>query len=359
MKTLLFIILILLFTSPVYALDTSVDTSKQKKIDKEKTLQEKKSKEKKESEGEKTSKTIGKGLDKQTQEAIKQIGQAMHSRGVDVVLPLEILFLNRLSKYENDTEPFTTCKIITHPKLPADFELTAEIRPGIIDTIKASYISNAVQSRAYISNIADEDSIRDYRNCLAVYGAIIGQAYLYLTSDITELEAEVSKDDRGNIIVSGLNYADFTLLANTALSRAISTIEDPLVKDMYQSAISDSSPCQFDTSVENIKCGNTLITLTTKPGLMVAGIKIYGDSFSGFQGSFKVSRGWSYSDAIEKLKSTSAYSKFADEISKYTEELESQGRSKEATLVKKKAWELAQSGKQAVSLSQFLPSIHQ
>lgn len=357
MKTLFIIIITLFLVNPVFALDTSVDTSKQKKIDKEKSQSIKKSKEKKESEGEKESKTISKGLDKQTQDAIKQIGQAMNSKGVDITLPLETLFLNRLVKYEKDTEPFLSCKIISQPKLPVDFELTAEIRPGVIDTIKASYISNAVQSRSYISNIANEDAIRDYRNCLSFYGAVIGQAYLYLTSDITELEAEVSKDDKDNIIVSGLNYSDFTLLANASLSRAIISIEDTLIKDMYQSAINDNSPCQFDTSVEAIKCGNTLTTLTTKPSLIAAGIKIYGDSFMGFTGTFKVSRGWSYSDAIEKLKSTSAYNKFAEEVSKYTEELESKGKSREATFVKKKAWELAQSGKQAISLSQFLPSI--
>ncbi len=357
MKTLITILISLLLINPAYAFDASVDTGKQKKIDKEKSQNIKKSKEKKKSKGEKESKTISKGLDKQTQEAIKQIEQAMNSKGVDITLSLETLFLNSLIKYEKDTEPFLTCKVISKPKLPADFELTAEIRPGVIDTIKASYISNAVQSRAYIANIADEDSIREYRNCLSLYGSIIGQAYLYLTSDITEVEAEVSKDDRGDIIVSGLNYSDFILLANTSISRAITSVEDPLIKEMYQNAIRDTSPCQFDISIENIKCGNTLVTLSTKPALMVAGIKVFGDSFSGFTGTFKVSQGWSYSDAIEKLKSTSAYNKFADEVSKYTERLESRGKNKEATLVKKKAWELAKSGKQAISLSQFLPSI--
>lgn len=351
MRLLLSIFFILTLSLNAYAVDTSVDSSKQKKIDKEKSQSIKKQKEKKESKGEKTSKTIGKGLDKQTQEAIKQIGQTMNSRGVDITLPLETLFLNRLAKYEKDTKPFSTCKVISNPKLPVDFGLTAEIRPGVIDTIKADYISKAVQNRVYISQLADEDSIRQYRNCLSLYGAVIGQAYLYLTSDITEVEAEVSKDEKDNIIVSGLNYSDFILLANAALTKSIASIEDPLVKEMYQNTISNTSPCQFDNAIENIKCGNSLIILQTKPSLLVAGIKTYGDSFSGFTGTFKVSRGWSYSDAIEKLKSTSAYSKFADEVSKYTEELESQGNSKEATFVKKKAWELAKSGKQAVSLS--------
>ena len=64
---------------------------------------------------------------------------------------------------------------------------------------------------------------------------------------------------------------------------------------------------------------------------------------------------WSYQDAVEKLKSTSTYEKFAREVSRYAEELESQGRAREATLVRKKTFEVVKAGKQAVSPSRLIP----
>lgn len=75
----------------------------------------------------------------------------------------------------------------------------------------------------------------------------------------------------------------------------------------------------------------------------------------GYSGSYKISKSWSYQDAIEKLKSISKYSKWAVEVAKYSEQLESQGKTKEATMLKKRAWEIAKSGKYTVSPSKLIP----
>ena len=357
MKLLSILLAMSLFVSTAFALDTSTDTSKTKKTDKEQSQSLKKSQEEKESKGKKKSDTSSTGVDRQTQEAIKAIGQAMSQSGADVTLPLEAVFLDRIAEMEMTAEPFKTCRIATQPKLSRDFGLSAEIRPGVIDTIKADYLSKAAQSNNYVRDLTNEQAVRQYRNCLVQYGAVIAQAYLYLTADLNGLQISISKDKDGNIEVKGMGYDDFIILANAALQKALQGITNSTIKRTYDRTVSDNSPCQLDRSIENIKCGSSLIVLGAKPQLYVSGIQWYGDRFAGYQGSYKVSRSWSYQDAIEKLKSTSKYSKWASEVSKYAEELESQGKTKEATLVKKKAWELAKSGKQSVSPAKLIPGL--
>jgi len=343
--------------SSVSALDTSIDAGKTKKTDKEQSQSIKKSKEDRESTGKKKSKTASTGLDKQDQEAIKAIGQAMSQAGADVTLPLEAVFLDRIAILESNTEPFSACKIATSPRLGRDFGLSAEIRTGVIDSVKADFLSKAAQSNSYISELADEPGIRSYRDCLAEYGSIVAQAYLYLTQDINDLKASVTKDKGGNIEVKGIGYDDFIILADSALQRALQGLKNETIKHTYDRTISDKRPCRFDRSLENIQCGASLVILGTKPQLFISGIQWYGERFAGYQGSYKLSKSWSYQDAIEKLRSTAKYSKWASEVSKFAEELETQGKTKEATLVRKKAFEVAKSGKHAVSPSKLIPGL--
>ncbi|MFZ6007204.1 MAG: hypothetical protein ACOYU2_06065 [Nitrospirota bacterium] len=361
-KTLPLLIAITLFLMPSYAiaLDTSADTGKTKKTDKEQSQSLKKSKEEKESKGKKKADTTSIGIDRQTQEALKEIGQAMSQTGADVTLPLEAVFLDRIAQLEKDTEPFRTCKVATAPKLGRDFGLTGETHPGVINVVRSENLEAAAKANSYITSIpfADEQAIKAYRYCLASYGAVIAQAYLYLTADLNDLKVSVSKDESGNISVKGIGYDDFIILADSALQKALQGVTNSTIKRIYDRALNDNSPCQFDRSIENIKCGSSLVILGAKPQLYISGIQWYGERFAGYQGSYKVSKSWSYQDAIEKLKSTSKYSKWASEVSKYAEELESQGRAKEATLVRKKAFELAKSGKQAISPNHLLSGLH-
>jgi len=358
MKTLIALLTILIFTGNAFAVDTSVDTNKNIKSDKEKSQSLKKSHEQKDTKGKKKIDTASIGRDKTDSDTIKAIGQAMSSAGADVTMPLEVVFLDRIAELEKDTNPFAQCKVVTAPKPGRDFGLSAEVRPGVIDTIKADYLAKAAQSSSYIADIADEPGIRSYRDCLAYYGAVIAQAYLNLTQDLQSLKISVLKGRNGEINVKGMGYDDFILLADAALQKALQGFSNGTIKRVYERVINDTAGCQFDRSVENIKCGSSLMTLGTIPKLAYGGIHIYGGQYMGYQGSYKLSKSWSYQDAIEKLKATSKYSKWAAEVAKYSEELESQGRTKEATMVRKKAWEIAKSGKQTVNVSQLLQPMH-
>ncbi|OPY67099.1 MAG: hypothetical protein A4E57_02469 [Syntrophorhabdaceae bacterium PtaU1.Bin034] len=360
MRTILYVLAVLIILQGfVYAVgEADIDTSQSKKHTKEQSIQQKSSTDSKQSQGKKRGTTKTKGRDSTAQESSKSTGQAESRQGADVVLPLEAVFLDMIGELEADTEPFRSCRVATNPKLGRDFGLSAEVYPGVINNTAADYLSKAAQSNSYIKNIADEAAIRAYRDCLAYYGAVIGQAYLNVTGDLQGIGSAPRKDANGNITVAGMGYDDFILLANGALHRAIEQITHPTVKRLYVRATGDSSPCQFDKSLENIKCGASLITLGAVPQLTVSGVRMYGGSFAGFQGSFKASKGWSLSAAIERMKTDSRYAKFASDVTEFSEQLESQGRSKEAVMVRKKAVDIARTGKQAVAVSKLLPSIH-
>lgn len=138
------------------------------------------------------------------------------------------------------------------------------------------------------------------------------------------------------------------MIANGALQRAINGITNQTIKRMYDRVLSDNNPCQFDRSIESVKCGSTLLTLSSTPQLSVSGIPWYGRQFAGYQGTFKVSKAWSYQTAIEKLSSTVRYAKFASDVIDYTSNLERQGRVKDALRIKQRAFDLMKRGKKPV-----------
>ena len=181
-----------------------------------------------------------------------------------------------------------------------------------------------------------------------------------LTQDLNDLKINIKKDDAGAISITGLGYDDVLSLAKSALDRAISEDKkSPSIARIHDRITSEQSPCRFDRSLENIQCGSSLLIIGTKPQLIAQGIKWYGDgSYAGYQGTYKLSRSWSLSDAIEQLKTNERYFKFASEVSRYTEDLESRGKTKEATWAKKKALSMSAAGKQELGAGKLLPSPH-
>lgn len=354
MRAFFVLVFVLLMPVSAMSLDTSVDTGKTYKQDKEQSQSIRKSIEERDSSGKRKSKTTSKGTDHQTADIVKAIGQAMNQTAADVTLPLEAIFLDKIAELEASTDPFRTCNIATAPRLPQDFGFYGEQNDDVVNLTAIQNVQSFAHANTGISSIGDEKKVKDYRNCLAYYGAVIGQAYLYLSQDLDTVKAGVSKDKAGNVAVKGIGYDDFITIADAALKRALEGLENQTIRRIYDRAIKDNTACRFDRTVESIKCGSTLLTLGAIPKLAVGGIHVYGGQYMGYQGSYRISKSWSYQDAIERLKSTSRYSKFATEVSKYAEELESQGRTKEATMVRKKAWDIARTGKQAVSPASLL-----
>jgi len=57
------------------------------------------------------------------------------------------------------------------------------------------------------------------------------------------------------------------------------------------------------------------------------------------------------------MKSISRFKKLAEETSKYADKMESQGKSREAVMAKKLAWNSAKSGKVSLALARLIPGI--
>ncbi|WP_306534055.1 hypothetical protein [Geobacter sp.] len=323
--------------------DVGVESNRSTEQDRERSGSIKRSRDNKDSKGNRTQRSRSTGTDKQVQDALRKVRQAMQSSSADVQMSLEAVFLNKILELEETAESFKSCRVMSNPRLPASFGLSAELAPGAIDSIKSQYLQQLAASNGRVSDVADEQEILQYRDCLALYGAFIGTAYLNLTGAVEQL-----KSDSGTI-----GHDDILKLAAEALDKALAkgVTEAKGVKALHERILKAQGPCFFDSSVTNIKCGFSSLVLGGKPQLYAGSIPIYGAGYSGFTGTYRVSRAWSYSDAIEALKSTSKYSKIATDVSTYTEKLESNGKAYEAALIKKQAIKAVFSHKKNLNVS--------
>jgi hypothetical protein len=349
-----------LLAGPVWAAggNLSTDSDSSNRTESDKTSTTKKSEETKNSKGSKSATTNNKGVDITSQESSKTSSQGSKGNTLDLSLDLQSLFSESIVRLEQSGHPFFSSKrILSNPKLPADFGLTAIIKPGVIDSIRAKAMGEMAASGASVSSMGDEEMMRRYKNDLASYGAVVGQAYLYLQEDLANL-ATGKKDKKGAVAISSIGYLDLLDLADAALVRASEGITDTRTSRLLDRIQRDGTPCRFAGSTNEIQCGGVLVGLGARPELTAYGVPMYGKAFAGYTGSYKVSSGWSYSAAVESLKSSNVYAKFGEEVSNYTEELKSKGRGKEAVQTKKKAMGEVASGKRGLSLSGLLPGIH-
>ena len=337
----------------------AVDRDSSSKTDSEQGKSVKRTEEHRKSEGSKTAATDSSGVDVRAQESVKMASQAQKGNSMDISLDLQAVFLEGLYRMEQTDPVLSSKKLLTNPRLPADFGMTAVIRPGWIDAIRAKGMREMAVSNAPVSSLGDEEAVQQYKNDLAYYGAVIGQAYLYLSQDLAALDAGARKKDKiGAVAVNKLGYLDFQTLADAALAKANAGISDLRIKRLYDSIVADKAPCRFADSSSKIQCGGAMITVGTQPELYANGVNMYGKAFAGYSGAYKVSSSWSYSQAVENLKSSGTFSKFAEDVSRYADELTSRGQGREAVETKKKAMAAVASGKRGLSLSGLLPGIH-
>ncbi|EKD41006.1 MAG: hypothetical protein ACD_74C00082G0005 [uncultured bacterium] len=338
-------------------LSTDHDNSSRTDSDQGKSV--KRTEEHRKSEGSKTAATDSLGVDIRAQESVKMASQSQKGNSLDISIDLQAVFLEGLYRMEQTHPVLSSKKLLTNPRLPADFGLTAVIRPGWIDAIRAKGMREMAVSNAPVSSLGDEDALQQYKIDLAYYGAVIGQAYLYLSQDLSALDAGARKKDKtGAVTVNKLGYLDFQTLADAALAKANTSITDLRIKRLYDSIVADKTPCRFADSTSKIQCGGTMVIVGTQPELYANGVNVYGKAFAGYSGSYKLSSSWSYSQAVENLKSSGTFSRFAEDVSRYADELTSRGQGREAIETKKKAMSAVASGKRGLSLSGLLPGIH-
>jgi len=323
----------------------SKKSSDSQKVEADVSQMWRKSTEQRESDGKRTSKTSSSGSDRQRQQSDRTSGGSQIGGSLDTTLSLDAVFGPGLAELETTgPAPWNTCRLLTAPRLAADLGLSAELPSGFIDVGKGKVLQAAASSNLYIRAVdADERAVLDLAHCLAVYGETLKSASLTLSGSLGEL-ANISRTKSGEVEVRGLGLEDLARLAKGLVAVAG---EKPFVAK-YERQI--SGPCRFAGSPDVIQCGSSTVKVGSRPELIVAGVQVYGPgSYGGIQATYKISSSWSYSKQLESMQSISEFARFAAEVSKYAEDLESRGRSKEAAMARKKAVDLASHGEKGMT----------
>src|SRR5450631_196065 len=126
------------------------------------------------SRGSKTGDTDSNGFDDSTSFSSKDSASKSHGGATEISVSLDQIFASKIMEMEdNGTGIFGQCKLFSNPPTPADLGLTAEFRPGVIDTIKASFLRETAASNTPIDQVIDPRDVHIQINCMARYGAFI------------------------------------------------------------------------------------------------------------------------------------------------------------------------------------------
>ncbi len=329
----------------VHAADLSVDSAQDQKVSKDKTVSGRTSNESRSSLTNRTGHTLSNGGESTNSRSSRFTAMMDRRSSLDMQLPISALFM---------ADPSTW-------KSSADFGLGGNLGGGVINQSAQEFQTGLARAFGKIVDAeVDETVVKKYILQVALKGAEFGQAAINLQEDISSVGRLVRTS--GGVGVKGLGADDLKTLARGAMIRG-KTITDSRLKHTYSHIVQEvlSNDCRFANDVNAIKCGGVMLNVTTPPTLRYNGINWFGsDGFGGFNNiTYRIASNWSYSQALESMKSNSNFSRWADEIATAAEELESAGRSREAVITKRKAVEKAASSKAGLSVSKFLPNHQQ
>lgn len=385
--------------------NVGVETDVSKKIGDDTTDSIKDTDEKSESASDKKSTSASTGEDKQWQDAVRNIMQESNNTSADMSMPLETLFQGQILRLEKTTEPFISCKLMSKPKQARDYGITAMVGSSDVDTYKSQALSALASSNGPVDDFANLAMLSTAKRCMAYYGGIIAQAYLNTETSIAALtikpdvqpELEATKsvaknknankkgknakvenkkpntevvapgltvgvvaDKSGGKRISGIGRDDYIALATEALNKALKDgmTDERIIGRFNEIIAEDDVKCTFAGATDRILCGSSLMVLGPKQQLFAAGdIEVYGHSFMGLQGAYRISKSWSLSKAFEKMASTSKYERQMKEISRAIEKMEREGHALEASIAKRTAIEQSMSGRKSLDLSGIIPGL--
>jgi hypothetical protein len=344
----LFIVFILLFV-PItsYAVDVSVDTAQDGKAGKDKSVSARASSESRESKTKRKSYSKSTGGESSVSSSGKFAAAMDRQSSLDLQLPIGALFLQEQKLW----------------KSPADFGLGGDLGNGVVFATAQKYQAGLAKANGKITDAkVDEAQFKAYLLDLARQGTLIAQAAIYLQEDIVAV-GRLSRKPAGVVEVRGLGSDDLKVLAKGALQKATGMISDGRLKNTLARIEKDvaESTCRFSGDVTTIKCGSAVLNVTTPPVVRYNGIAWFSatEGFGGLHGTYRVASNWSYSQALEGMKSDSAFSRWAAEVSAAAENLEAKGQSRDAVVTKRKAVEKAASSKVGLSVARFLPNHQQ
>jgi len=332
------------------ATEFSHDTSDDSKDSKEKSLSQKNSNDEKDSKTKRKSKSKSTGKDKTDSDSDKKSGSLGENRGLDISLPAQSLFTELpLDVY----------------LLPADFGWSGYMGGGVTNTSTADFYRNQAANNAPLE-AEPQTKVQEYVLQILRAGARTGQAILDLQKQIAAFGA-VTKDSKGNIEVTGLGEEDLLTLANGCMAATATqgAIKDKRIKLKMDSILKNGvPPCRFQGDLSAIQCGRISLQLSSPPALKVDALEWWrlgeggAGSFAGLSGSYKVSSAWSWSQALESARNDSRFTKIASEASTSAEKMESEGRTFDAVMSRKKSLDAMTANKAGVGPGKFMPGIH-
>ncbi|QEM69505.1 hypothetical protein FO488_15970 [Geobacter sp. FeAm09] len=325
-------------------------------------------KDKRHSDSNSRSTTTSAGDDEQIQSSIKQMRDARKSRELDVSRPAQAVFLDYLltmEAYPSALDGMPQRQLVevirrgrlSNPLFPANVGLGASSGKYSIDETRKGYLhSQAGNSARLLAVGGDEAAVIAYAHDLAILGAIIGQAYLFLADDISALQTKIAEAEgrkgRSRLISAPLRDAtgrprpveaeiteigaeDFQRMALGALIKVFREgIKDTWVKSMSNRllSISDESGCVLKGAIDTVRvsCGPAILTFGNPAVLEIAGIQWAGTAFAGFEGRYRLSSAWSYSETLDHLQSIGKSSRIASDYAKRSEDSLSKGKSVDA-----------------------------
>ncbi len=294
-RYILTLVIVLATSTQALAIDTSVDSGATRKKSRDKSVQKKQSQE--------------------------------HGRSTEVTLSLDALFKPVLLQLEQEVPPWSTCRVMSNPMLPADIRLAAVDKDGFIDTVRAEIINQAAAANMDISAVgADERRLQDWIQCLALYGSVIGQAYSNLQTSLPK----VVKIGRGKdaVVISGLDQESMVVMSKIETDKVLaSSVKNKRIRRLYHQILENKSPCRFGNSKEQLVCGPVSVVLAPRTKMFISGVEFFGDQFAGYAGTIKLHAG--------------------------------SNESKDKVMAIRRSWDKDQSQRQHVSLSRLIPGVHE
>ncbi len=276
MKTIFsFIFLMCILAGPAYALDTSTESGKTQKSEREQSLQQKKATE--------------------------------QGTAIEIRFGLDQVFLPILAELEKKDKTFKNCRVISKPLLPGDIGVSSAMGDGTYDVIASHIYDQQAKSNTAAPS---QGKIKHYRNCMALYGAVVAQAHYILS---------------GMLPAGAIGPEDLKTLARIAVEKAISCGFSGNVKSLFDMIVTDKMPCRFNGTLDRYKCGMSTLDLSSQK-LYVGNTEFYGDKFAGYVGEYKVSQ--------------------------------TSRASREQVQTQKQAWDISKNSKQTVDAGKLLPPIH-
>jgi len=210
--------------------------------------------------GSKTTKSISKeksqGID------LKQSDEK-ESRGAVSLALSQIFYPAFLNLEARGVEPFSSCKVVSHPMLAGDLGYQFEFRPGLYDPILKQIKDIEIAQNNRLTTEYNNKLLR-YKNCMAIYGAIMAQGGLYMKSK-----------------VSGGDQSDLVELAETiSMKIAREGITNKSIKKVYSRIINEGVHCRYAGSAKDFICGSTTVSLMgdSSQKMTLAGMNIYAPS---------------------------------------------------------------------------------